>query len=103
MSIPQPYLEMKEQFPVLVGHYEKLGEACANAGPLDAKSIALVKLGISIGAGLEGAAHSHARKALGAGWNADDLRHAAYLAAPTVGFPSMMRARSWVEDVVGDK
>jgi len=103
MSIPKPYLDMKAQYPDLVGHYEKLGEACADAGPLDAKAIALVKLGISIGAGLEGAAHSHARKALAAGWTADDLRHAAHLAAPTVGFPSMMRARSWVQDVVGDK
>ncbi|MCH9058360.1 MAG: carboxymuconolactone decarboxylase family protein [Planctomycetes bacterium] len=100
MSIPKPYVEMKEQQPALVGAYEQFGEACAKAGPLDAKAIALVKLGISIGAGLEGAAHSHTRTALAAGWTAEHLRHAAIIAAPTIGFPAMMRARGWIEDVV---
>ena len=100
MSIPKPYVEMKEQQPDLVGAYEQFGEACAKAGPLDAKAIALIKLGISIGAGLEGAAHSHTRKALAAGWTAEHLRHAAIIAAPTIGFPAMMRARGWIEDVV---
>ncbi|MBC6953512.1 MAG: carboxymuconolactone decarboxylase family protein [Leptolyngbya sp. PLA2] len=89
----------KEQ-PELLAAYERFGEACANAGPLDLKTIALVKLAISLGAGLEGAAHSHCRKALAAGWTEDDLMHVAHLCAPTIGFPPMMRNRGWVEDVI---
>ena len=80
--------------------YESFGKATRQAGPLSDREVALVKLAISLGAGLEGAAHSHARKALEAGCQAEDLRHVAVLSAPTIGFPTMMRARSWVEDVV---
>ena len=101
--IPKPYQQMHETHPALMQAYEAFGEAAKNAGPLSAREIALVKLAISIGAGLEGAAHSHCRKALQAGCDAADLRHVAILAAPTIGFPTMMRARSWVEDVVARK
>ena len=93
---------MKKAHPELVGAYEALGAACAQAGPLDAKTVAMIKLGISLAAGLEGAAHSHARKALEAGCTAEQLLHVATLCAPTIGFPGMMRGRGWVKDVVGD-
>ena len=98
--IPKPYKQMHERYPELMQAYESFGEAARNAGPLSDREVALVKLGISIGAGLEGAAHSHCRKALEAGCQPTDLRHVAVLSAPTTGFPAMMRARSWVEDVL---
>src|SRR5947207_15629316 len=101
MALPSPYIRMKREHLGLVEAYEALGAACAAAGPLDAKTVALVKLGVSLGAGLEGAAHSHARKALEAGWTGEDLMHAALLCTPTIGFPAMMRGRGGVEDVVG--
>lgn len=99
-AIPGPYRAMHASHPDLMRAYEAFGAACAAAGPLDAKTVALVKLAISLGAGLEGAAHSHCRKALAAGWTKDELLHAATLAGPTIGFPSMMRSRQWVTDVV---
>jgi len=99
MSIPKPYQQMKENHPDLVGAYEALGEACAGAGPLDAKTVAMLKLAISTTAGLEGAAHSHTRKALEAGCTRAELEHVVLLCTPTIGFPSMMRGRSWVTDV----
>jgi 4-carboxymuconolactone decarboxylase len=102
MKIPSAYIRMKERHPVLLGAYESLGAACAAAGPLDAKTAALVKLAISLGAGLQGAAHSHARKALAAGWTPQELLHVAILSAPTIGFPTMMRNFGWVEDIVGE-
>jgi len=98
--IPKPYREMHKTYPELMRAYESFGEASRKAGPLSDREVALVKLAISIGAGLEGAAHSHCRKAIEAGCVAEDLRHVAILAAPTIGFPTMMRARGWVEDVV---
>ena len=39
-----------------------LGQACAEAGPLDAKTRELVKLGTAVGGRLEGAVHAHARR-----------------------------------------
>jgi len=99
--IPKPYKQMHSEHPEFMQAYEAFGIAARQAGPLSDREVSLVKLAISIGAGLEGAAHSHCRKALGAGCSAEDLRHVALVSAPTIGFPTMMRARSWVEDVVG--
>lgn len=100
--IPKPYKRMHQTYPDLMKAYEAFGQATRESGPLSPREVALVKLAISIGAGLEGAAHSHCRKALEADCSADDLRHVALLSAPTIGFPTMMRAKSWVEDVVED-
>lgn len=99
--IPKPYRQMHDTYPELMQAYESFGKATSEAGPLSDREIALVKLGISISAGLEGGAHSHCRKALEAGCTPADLYHVAILSGPTLGFPTMMRAKSWVEDVVG--
>lgn len=99
MAIPKAYTDFKQAQPELVGAYEALGDACRSAGPLDAKTTALVKLGIAVGAGLEGAAHSAVRKALHAGCSPEECEHTAILATTTLGFPAMMRARAWVTDV----
>jgi alkylhydroperoxidase/carboxymuconolactone decarboxylase family protein YurZ len=98
--IPKRYQQMHELYPEFMQAYEAMGKASREAGPLSEREVALTKLAISLGAGLEGAAHSHCRKALEAGCTPDELRHVALLAAPTIGFPTMMRARSWVEDVL---
>ena len=98
--IPKPYKQMHQTYPELMKAYESFGQEAREAGPLSQREVALVKLAISIGSGLEGAAHSHCRKALEAGCTPEDLRHVALVSAPTIGFPTMMRARSWVEDVL---
>lgn len=83
--------------------YTALSEATMDAGPLDRKTAQLVKLGVAIGMRQEGAVHAHARKALDAACTPDELRHAAMLATTTLGFPAMMAAYSWIEDVLGEK
>jgi alkylhydroperoxidase/carboxymuconolactone decarboxylase family protein YurZ len=103
MPLPKAYQQMRRDQPELVRTYEALGEACRKAGPLDAKSTALAKLAIALGAGLEGASHSAVRKALGTGCTAEELLHVVHLATTTIGFPAMMRARTWVLDIVEDK
>lgn len=100
MKIPKRYQQMHSDHPEYMAAYESLGKAAREAGPLNDRDVALTKLAISLGAGLEGAAHSHCRKALEAGCTPAELRHVAMLAAPTIGFPTMMRAKSWVEDVL---
>jgi 4-carboxymuconolactone decarboxylase len=101
-TLPQPFMEFTQQHPGLARAYEALGTAAAEAGPLDAKSRELVKLGMAIGARLEGAVHSHARRALEAGATPAELRHAIALAAPTLGFPTTVAAHTWVRDVLGN-
>lgn len=99
-KLPKSYTRFMAQYPRVGAAYRELGDAVAEAGPLDEKTRALIKLGLAIGAGMEGGTHSHARKALDAGATPEELRHAALQALTTLGFPNMMRALSWVEDVL---
>ena len=84
--IPKSYKQMHQDYPDLMQAYESFGKAARKVGPLTDREVALVKLAVSIGAGLEGASHSHCRKALEAGCEPDDLRHVALVSAPTIGF-----------------
>ena len=98
-KIPGWYEEQRKRYTAVFEAYEGLGEACRNAGPLDGKTLALVKLAIAVGARLEGAVHSHVRRSLEAGATIDECRHVVLLGTTTMGFPAMMAALSWVEDV----
>lgn len=97
---PKQFLQFTKDFTDVAEAYEALGDAVHSAGPLDKKTRALIKLGISTGARLEGAVHSHVHKALGVGVTPEEIRHAVLLALPTIGLPSMMAALSWVDDVL---
>lgn len=97
---PKFYREAKHKYPQVFSAFEALQDAARGAGPLSEREAALVKLGLAIGAGSESAVHSATRKAVAAGCSADAIRHAALLAITTLGFPAMMRARAWVEDIV---
>ena len=99
-QIPKRYQRFQEEFPQVAKAYEELGDAVHAAGPLDEKTRALIKLAISTGARLEGAVHSHTRKALKAGCTPEELRHTVMLALPTIGLPSMMAALSWVDEII---
>ncbi|MBI3273079.1 MAG: carboxymuconolactone decarboxylase family protein [Planctomycetes bacterium] len=99
-KLPKPFTEFVKLYPQVAEAYERMGAAAHAAGPLDPKSRALIKLAISVGARLEGAVHSHARKALAVGCSPEELAHVAILSLPTLGLPSMMAARTWIEDVL---
>jgi len=99
-KIPKRYQEFTRKYRDIAKAYEELGAACHGAGPLDEKTRALVKLAISIGARIEGGAHSHVRKALDAGANKEEIRHVALLAIQTIGFPPAMAALSWIDDII---
>ena len=98
-KIPKRFIRFMEQFPEIGKAYSELGDAVHQAGPLDDKTRALIKVAISGGAMLEGAFHSHIRKASKAGATKEELQHIAFLALPTIGFPSMMALLSWIDDI----
>jgi 4-carboxymuconolactone decarboxylase len=101
-KIPKRFTRFAEQYPGIAKAYEALGDAVHKAGPLDDKTRALIKVAISGGAMLEGAFHSHIRKAVRDGATKEELQHIAFLALPTIGFPSMMALLSWIDDVFND-
>jgi AhpD family alkylhydroperoxidase len=97
---PRNYQKFKRTFPAVMEAYEELGKACHNSGPLGPKVRELVKIGIAVGAGLESGTHAHVRLARDAGASPEEIRQAAMLATTTIGFPGMMRAMAWVNDVL---
>lgn len=102
-GIPKRFEKFQTDYSEVSQAYEMLGNAIHKAGPLDDKTRALIKLAISTGARLEGAVHSHTRKALAAGCSKEEIKQTVLLALPTIGLPSTMAAMSWVEDVIEKK
>ncbi|MBK6930918.1 MAG: carboxymuconolactone decarboxylase family protein [Saprospirales bacterium] len=102
-KIPKRFTHFMEKYPDIGKAYYELGEAVHKAGPLDAKTRALVKVAISGGAMMEGAFHSHIRKAVQAGVTKEEIQHVALLALPTIGFPSMMALLSWIDDILKEE
>ena len=98
-DLPAAAGDIAKRYPDLWKAYAALGKVSGQSGPLDAKARRLVKLGLAIGLGSEGAVHSHARRALDDGLSADEIKHAALLAVTTIGFPSAVAALSWISDV----
>ena len=99
-DLPKHYQDFAKNYPNVAEAYEKLGDEIHKNGPLDDKTRALVKLGISSAARCEGAVHSHTKKALALGISKEEIRHAVLLALPTIGFPQTMAALSWVDDIL---
>lgn len=100
---PKRFRQFLADHPQVGSAYERLSAATIEEGPLDGKTAQLIKLGIAMGMRHEGAVHAHTRKALARGASAEEVRHAAILATTTLGFPSMMAAYSWVDDVLKEQ
>jgi 4-carboxymuconolactone decarboxylase len=98
--LPKAVNEFRKRHPNVWKAFNDLGDRCHKAGPLDEKSRRLVKLALSIGAGLEGGTHSAVRNALKSGITAEEMDHVALLAISTLGLPSATRAMTWIADSV---
>jgi alkylhydroperoxidase/carboxymuconolactone decarboxylase family protein YurZ len=97
-QLPAIVEQFAQQHPQIWQAYNDLGHATAQAGPLDPKIQRLIKLAIAVGAGLNGAVHSHVRRGLAAGLTPTELRHVAILAITTAGWPSAIAALSWINE-----
>lgn len=97
-QLPKAVNQFRKRHPQVWKAFNELGEHCHEAGPLDEKSRRLVKLAMSIGAGLEGATHSAVRNARKTGITAEEIDHVAVLAISTLGLPAATRAMAWIAD-----
>lgn len=102
-KLPAQYLQFREEFPEVASAYDALGSATHEAGPLDAKTRQLAKLAIAIGAQLEGATKAHTRRCLEIGVTPAEIKHTLLLAMTTIGFPSTVKAYTWVNDELNPK
>ena len=97
------FLGIKKQYPGFIQAMDGVGKAVRKAGPLNEKTAHLIQLGAAAAIRSEGAVHSHARRALEAGATQDEVRHALLVVASTIGFPNVVAAFSWAEDVLKKK
>jgi len=92
--------KIKARHPQLLDAVDALGVAVAESGPLGEKERQLVQLAAAAAIRSEGAVHSHARRAVEAGASAEEVRHAIIVLTSTIGFPTVMAATSWADDVL---
>lgn len=97
---PRTFDEFVRAFPEAGKAWEILGKAC-RSGPLDAKQCELLKLGIAIASGSEGAVHSAVRKSRAAGASVAEQQQVLLLCASTIGLPATVAAFTWMRDEGG--
>ena len=100
--LPSGAARIANRHPDIWAAYEKLGAACADAGPLDSRTRHLVKLALAVASQSEGAVHSHARRSMQDGLTKEELLHVALLAIPSIGLAKAVAAMTWMEDIVRD-
>jgi alkylhydroperoxidase/carboxymuconolactone decarboxylase family protein YurZ len=100
---PDYFKKLEKQYPAVAKSFDGLAKACAKAGPLDAKTRHLIKLGVAIGIGSEGDVQNLTMQALADGVSPDEIRHAVLLSVTTAGFPAMIASMQLAEEVIAKK
>ncbi len=100
MYLPDIFKTFLEKHRDIADAYRKVGDLCAQAGPIDLKTQQLIQLGVSIGASSKGAVRSHARRALDAGASEGEIMQTVLVSGSIVGFPAMIAAYGWVQEVI---
>jgi len=98
---PSLYMNLQGKYPQYFAAVETLGVAVRDAGPLQEKTLHLVQLAAAAATRSEGAVHSHVRRGLACGLKPEEIRHALLAVTSTIGFPNVIAAMSWAEDVLG--
>jgi len=94
-NVPKTFKAFIARFPELGRAHESVARTVEEAGPLDPKTRFLIKMGISLGAGLDSAFRSHVRRAMAHGATTEEIEQALLLGMNTVGFPRTVAAWQW--------
>jgi AhpD family alkylhydroperoxidase len=97
---PKTYLDLRKKHGNFMEAVEALGLAAKRSGPLDEKTAQFVQLAAAASVRSEGSVHSHVRRARDAGATPEEIRHALILLVSTIGFPTVVAALTWAEDVL---
>ncbi len=97
-GVPGTYKAFITKYPALGKSHEMVATAVEKAGPLDARTLSLIKIGICVGAGLESALRSHVRRAMQHGASEVEIEQAILLGMNTVGFPGTVAAWCWAHE-----
>jgi 4-carboxymuconolactone decarboxylase len=98
--LPKTFKEIVERYPEVWKAHEQLTKSCAEAGPLNRKTIELVKVGLCIGAGLQTATKRHAIMARENGATEEEIYHVVLMAMTTLGHPRAAAGWQWVNSAL---
>jgi alkylhydroperoxidase/carboxymuconolactone decarboxylase family protein YurZ len=101
--LPAVFSTFIEKYPGLAEAHEAAARFVDQVGPLDARTRALVKIGICLGAGLESALRSHVRRGRKAGLKPIEIEQAILLGMTTVGFPRTVAGWTWAHQALDDQ
>jgi alkylhydroperoxidase/carboxymuconolactone decarboxylase family protein YurZ len=96
---PKTYEAFLKRYPKIAAAWELIGES-GQEGPLDARTVRLVKLATAMGALREGAVRAGVRKALVEGISPAEIEQVIALAAGSIGFPATVAIFSWTRDMM---
>jgi AhpD family alkylhydroperoxidase len=102
-ELPKHFLQIKKRFADFFKAVEELGQISRTQGPLDEKTSHLIQLAAAATLRSEGSVHSHARRAVEAGAQPDEVYHALIVLTSTIGFPNVAAALSWVDEVLAEE
>ena len=90
--MPKTLDDFKREFPEAWSAYSQLKSVCDQAGPLDTKTVELVKIGISTALKHEGGLVAHVSQAKKAGAQDAEIYHAILVGTGLAGFPAVLAA-----------
>ncbi len=102
-KLSKQFIQIKKRHEKFFNAVEELGKTVKQEGPLDERTAHLIQLAAAATVHSEGAVHSHVRRSLEAGITPDEIYHAIILLTSTIGFPTVVAALSWAEDIIKDK
>ncbi|MGB7932172.1 MAG: carboxymuconolactone decarboxylase family protein [Gammaproteobacteria bacterium] len=100
--MPDLLNSFKEKYPDTWSAYEQLKTSCDRQGPLDVKTVELVKISVSTALEHKGGLIAHISQARKAGANEDEIYHAILLATGLAGFPAVLAAFGTALEYLGD-
>ncbi len=98
--MPKFFQRMQNRYPQYMDALKIMGDVSKSAGPIDEKTGHLIQIAASAVLRAEGAVHSHTKRALHAGCTDEEIRHAVILLTPTIGYPTVASALSWIDDIL---
>lgn len=98
-KLPKNFQKLQQNHPGFMAAVGNLGKAVRDAGPLEEKTTNLLQMAAAAALRMEGAVHSHARRAMAAGATEAEVRHGLIVLTSTIGFPAVAAATSWINDL----
>lgn len=99
MYLPEIFKTFVERHKDVSEALRNVGELCSQTGPIDAKTLHLIQMGISLGIGSKGGVRSHARRAMESGASREEITQVVLASTTVIGFPAMIAAYGWIEEL----